>query len=240
MSWQRTAIAPPGTHHLLDGAPLYAERFDHVLKFHAPGLAPVSRGSEAWHIDVTAAPAYARRFSKAFGFYEARATVIGVGGWHHIDVAGDDLYDERYAWCGNYQGGRCAVRAQNGAYWHIDAEGRPAYGSRHRYAGDYRDGIAVVQGEDGLSTHIDDSGRLLHGRRFLDLDVFHKGFARARDAAGWTHIDMAGGPAYARRFAMVEPFYNGQARAEEQDGGLVIIDTDGNTLIRLRPPRGER
>jgi hypothetical protein len=64
--------------------------------------------------------------------------------------------------------------------------------------------------------------------------VLHKGFARARDGAGWTHVDRAGRPAYVRRFAMVEPFYNGQARVERHDGGLAVIDERGERVVELR------
>lgn len=127
------------------------------------------------------------------------------------------------------------VREPDGDYRHITPAGEQAYAERFRYVGDFRDGIGVVQGEDGRSTHIDRSGGLVHGRWFLDLDVFHKGFARARDDDGWMHIDIAGSPRYAQRFAAVEPFYNGQARVERFDGGLEVIDETGFTLIELRP-----
>jgi hypothetical protein len=99
------------------------------------------------------------------------------------------------------------------------------------------DGAAVVQGDDGCSTHIRPDGTVLHGRRYLDLGVFHKGFARARDKEGWMHVDSFGRPIYPRRFAMVEPFYNGQARVERMDGGLEVIAADGCTLVVLRRER---
>lgn len=78
----------------------------------------------------------------------------------------------------------------------------------------------MVRGADRCSTHIEPDGGILHGRWYLDIDVFHKGFARARDEEGWMHVDFCGRPIYPRRFAMVEPFYNGQARVERMDGGL--------------------
>lgn len=234
-AWQRAKVAPDRTHHVVDGEPLYGARFDEVLAFHAPGLAPARRGEVAFHIDERGEPAYSRRFRRTFGFYEERAAVAGEDGWHHIAPDGLDLYSDRYAWCGNYQGGRCPVRDGEGRYYHLDGAGRPAYAARWRYAGDYRDGIAVAQGADGLSTHIDARGELLHGRWFFDLDVFHKGFARARGGQGWMHVDMRGEPIYARRFAMVEPFYNGQARVERGDGALVVIDEEGRTVAELRP-----
>lgn len=236
MNWSTFAIAPDSTHHLVDGRPPYFERFDEVLKFHPPGLAAVLQGGQAWHIGPDGRAAYERRFLRAFGFYEDCAAIVDPGGWHHILPNGEDAYSDRYAWCGNFQGGRCPVRMADGHYQHIDARGLPAYQERWRYTGDYRDGIAVVQGEDGRSTHIDSVGRMVHGRWFLDLDVFHKGFARARDEDGWMHVTGAGAPAYARRFAAVEPFYNGQARVERMDGAFEVIDERGISLVDLRAP----
>lgn len=238
MIWRTLTVSPDGSHHLDDaGMPAYAERFDEVLKFHAPGLAPVLRGGLAWHISPHGTAAYTRRFRRTFGFYEGLAAVIDDDGWHHVRTDGSDAYGQRYAWCGNVQSGRCPVRENSGNYHHIDVEGRPAYSARWRYAGDFRDGVAVVQTDDGRSTHIDPSGALLHERWFIDLDVFHKGFARARDNGGWMHVDIKGQPIYERRFAAVEPFYNGQARVERFDGGLEVIDERGGMVAELRPAR---
>lgn len=235
MSWRDTGVSPCGTHHVRAGVPLYAERFDDVLKFHAPGLAAVQRDGKAWHIRADGTAAYRRRFSRTFGFYEGFAAAAAADGWRHVRPDGDDLYPQRFAWCGNFQGGRCAAREFGGAYLHLTLEGAPAYRARWRYAGDFRDGIAVARSVDGTSTHIGPRGEPIHGVRFLDLDVFHKGCARARDADGWMHIDVTGRPLYRRRFAAVEPFYNGQARVERFDGGLEVVDEAGATVLELRP-----
>ena len=235
MTWRDVGVSPFGTHHVRGGVPLYAERFDEVLKFHEPGLAAVRRGGNAWHIRVDGTAAYARRFRRTFGFYEGLAAAASPDGWRHVRPDGTDLYAARFAWCGNFQGGRCAVREFGGAYLHLTPEGVPAYSARWRYAGDFRDGIAVAQSDDGRSTHIDPYGTPLHEGRFLDLDVFHKGCARARDEDGWMHIDIAGYVLYGRRFAAVEPFYNGQARVERFDGGLEVIDETGVRVVELRP-----
>jgi len=236
MNWSQLKISPDKTyHHDENGSPAYAERFDEVLKFHAPGLAPVVRRGEAWHIRSDGSAAYSRRFSRTFGYYEGFAAVATKDGSHHITPEGRDLYADRYAWCGNFQGGRCTVRQMDDQYVHLGSDGRPVYAERWKYAGDYRDGIAVVQAESGRSTHIDRYGKLLHGQWFMDVDVFHKGFARARDEDGWMHLNLHGKPTYARRFAAVEPFYNGQARIERFDGGLEVIDESGRTVVEIRP-----
>lgn len=233
-TWRDTTVAPDATHHLHDGAPLYGARFREVLKFHAPGLAPAMDATGAFHIHLTGEPAYAARHKRTFGYYEGRAAVDSGTGWFHIDRNGAAVYPVRWAWCGNFQGARCTVRDAAGRYGHITPDGVVVAGLQWRYAGDYRDGIAVVQADDGRSTHIDPTGEFIHAAWFEDLDVFHKGFARARDAAGWTHVHMRGNPVYARRFANVEPFYNGQARVERFDGGLEVIDEQGRCLVVLR------
>lgn len=233
-TWATVIVAADRSHHRRDGEPLYTERYDEVLDFRAPGLAPVRKEDRAWHIGIDGTSAYARRFQRTFGFYEGLATVVSPHGWHHVDGTGDDAYPHRYDWCGNFQGGRCAVRAADHSYFHIDTHGTAAYGQRWRYVGDYREGIAVVQAPDGRSTHIDLAGAIVHGRWFLDLDVPHKGFARARDEDGWFHLDRQGQPAYVHRFAMVEPFYNGQARVETFEGALILVDEGGDSLVVLR------
>ena len=236
--WRRARVSADNTHHELDGAPLYAARFDEVLSFHEPGLAAVRRGADAWHIDDLGEPAYAPRFRRTFGFYEGLAAVINDSGWAFIHPDGRYASDARFAWCGNFQDGRVTVRHTGGSYQHLAHDLTPVYAARWRYAGDYRHGIAVVQGDHGRSTHIDRDGRLVHGRWFDDLDVFHKGLARARDEGGWTHVDLRGRAVYARRFAAVEPFYNGQARVERSDGTREIIDETGETLLELRASAG--
>ena len=217
--------------------PAYEARFHEVFKFHAPGLAPVSDSSGAFHVDTAGRPAYRQRYIRTFGLYEGLAAVQSEQGWRHIGQDGSAPYSERYAWCGNFQEGRSVVRYMDGLYSHIRKDGKPSYAPRYRYVGDYRDGIAVVQRDDGLHTHADLDGNLTHRKWFLDLDVFHKRYARARDEQGWHHIDANGEPAYQHRFTAVEPFYNGQARVEGLDGSLMVIDEAGDAQITLRPPR---
>lgn len=235
MDWRRTRVSIDGTHHTVAGRPLYAARFREVLKFHEPGLAPALADDGATHIDLAGRPAYQVRFARTFGFYEGLAAVDSGGDWFHIRPGGERAHEAGWAWCGNYQGGRCPVRRADGRYFHIDTDGEPLGSATWRYTGDFRDGVAVVQREDGLHTHIDEEGGPVHDRWFVDLDVFHKGFARARDARGWTHVDTDGRPTYERRFAAVEPFYNGQARVERFDGGLEVVDERGRRQIELRP-----
>lgn len=236
--WADIVVAGDRSHHLRRGKPLYAARYDDVVEFRAPGLAPVRAAQTAWHIRVDGGAAYDRRFTRTFGYYEGVAAVVSPDGWHHVDVVGSDAYPGRFDWCGNFQSGRCAVRGADGGYFHVGHDGRPVYERRWRYAGDFREGLAVVQGDDGRSTHVDLDGEIVHGRWFIDLDAPHKGYSRARDDLGWFHVDRTGTAAYADRFAMIEPFYNGQARGETLDGALVVIDEAGERVVVLRAAMG--
>ena len=235
--WRDYRVSDDATHHTIAGRPAYPARFAEVLKFHEPGLAPVIDGAGAYHILPDGSPAYPERYTRTFGFYEGRAAAQAHDGWLHILPDGKQLYGSRYLWCGNFQGGRCTVRDDEGRYFHIDRDGKRAYDAMYRYAGDFRDGIAVVQREDGRHTHIDVQGSEVHGKWYIDLDVYHKRFARARDSIGWHHIDMTGDALYAHRFAQAEPFYNGQARVEGFDGSLSVIDESGETVLDLRGPQ---
>lgn len=236
----RPSSSPCETHHLdPQGKPLYPRRFDQVLPFHEPGLAPVTMGGKAWHIRLDGEDAYTERFERSFGFYCEVAAVSKAGDWFHITPNGQALYPERYSFVGNFQSACCVVCDAMGRYFHIDLQGHALYQSRWRYCGDFREGVAVVQGDDGLSTHINASGKQVHGQWFFDLDVYHKGFARALDAKGWHHVDRLGNPIYAQRYSQVEPFYNGCSRVETLDGGLLVIDETGAVLRELRPDRSD-
>ena len=235
-SWQTFEVSPDETHHLVDGAPAYDARFLSVLKFHAPGLAPVLDASGAYHIDAEGRAAYSHRFIRTFGFYDGRAAVESKTGWYHILTDGSQLYPENYLWCGNFQQNYCCVKDHEGRFFHIDRDGKRAYSRSFKYAGDFRDGYASVQDDLGLYTHIDFSGRELHGQKFLDLDVFHKRFALAKDGKGWVHINLQGLPAYQNRYKNIEPFYNGVARVETHSGALHLINERGQLLSALRDP----
>jgi len=237
MNWKLFKVATDFSHHQLGGRAVYKERFDRVMKFHPPGLAPVVKAGKAWHIHPDGTSPYPERYTEAFGYYENYAAVTDENGTFHICPDGSPLYRNRYQWAGNFQESRCTVRTKTGLYHHIDSNGERVGAKLWKYAGDYRDGVAVVQREDGLSTHVDENGDFVHGHWFLDLDIFHKGYARAKDINGWFHIDASGNPIYEGRYTMIEPYYNGQARVETNQGALLVIDEKGMELHRLRDER---
>ncbi|WP_405279234.1 methyltransferase [Cobetia sp. Ld8] len=235
---EKPTISACGKFHVGgDLKPLYEAQFDEVLAFHEVNgcwIASAQKGSDAFHINIDGKPIYTQRFKRCFGFYHGLSAVIDEDGWYHIDQAGNALYPERYGFAGNYQENAVVVMNADGQYFHLNAYGAPLYNNRWQYCGDFRDGIAVVQAMNGLSTHIRYDSTLLHQQWFLDLDVFHKRYARAKTSRGWCHIDKYGVPIYSQRYLSVEPFYNGFSRCETNDGALLVIDERGYTVRLLR------
>jgi hypothetical protein len=213
-----------GTHHISkSGKPAYFARFIEVGKFHEPGLAPVCDKTGWYHITTGGNPAYTQRYLKVWGFYCGRAAALDENGWMHLDAKGNPAYLERYIWAGNFQENLCTVQTIKG-FTHIDKEGENLYSELHAYAGDFHDGVAVIRDISTLSCrHINRIGEFIHNYKYDNLDVFHKGHARAYDATGWFHINLDGTPCYKSRFKTIEPFYNEQSLAQ----------TFGNKFVRI-------
>lgn len=226
--------SPCGTHHRTHlGSEAYAARFSEVGKFHAPGLAPARDLTGWYHITLDGKPAYPDRFEKVWGFYCNRAAAKEPTGWTHVDPSGAMTYSQRYPWVGNFQEDLCPVQDCHG-FHHILPDGSRPYPENFAYVGDFRDGAAVAISQlDGLSRHITPNGSRLHERAFIELDVFHKGVARARDSLGWFHIKTDGLAGYAARFNFVEPFYNEIAIAHTLDHQIVRISTKGHIVERI-------
>ena len=223
-------IAPNNDYHILEGRSLYPQRYQKVMNFRHPGLAPVLDESGAFHIDIQGREAYGRKFTETFELYEGVAAVRDKGEWYHIDTRGKSIYRDRYRWCGNFHEGRSAVRDRDGRYFHITQEGIRLSTVGYSYVSDFRDEVAVVYNKEGKGSHIDIKGSFIHPYWYNQLDVFHNRFARAKDEQGWFHVTQQGLPAYDTRFASLEIFCNGHARAETLKGKLVVINEMGSEV----------
>lgn len=231
MNWQDIKVSSDGTHFLFGGTPLYNNQFIEVLKFHSPGIAPVKDSSGSYHITSLGEALYASRYSRVFGFYCNRATVVKDNSWFHINEHGNTAHTNSFAWAGNFQENLCTVRDTANRYFHIDLNGDKTYEGTFIYAGDFKDGYACVKSDNGYYKHIDTKGNFLNKKEFHDLGIFHKNFATAKDHNGWHHIDKQGNAAYSQRYAAVEPFYNGFALVTQFDNQKTIIDENGKLIL---------
>lgn len=236
MNWKDIKTSDDNTHFLFDGKPIFGKTFIEVLKFHSPGLAPILDNSGAYHIDMNGNELYSNRYSRTFGFYCNRASVIEksvlseVDMWFHINEKGERVYQTSFSWAGNFQENICTVRNENNQYFHIDLNGHRIYKDNYVYAGDYKDGIACVKLSNALYRHIDNKGRFINDKSFLDLGVFHKNFATAKDQQGWFHIDKNGNELYKERYLIIEPFYNGFALVTTFKNEKLIINEKGRKI----------
>lgn len=124
----------------------------------------------------------------------------------------------------------CTVRNFEGAYFHINMNGERIYPAKYRYTGDFKDSIACVMLENGRFKHIDSSGEFVYPFEFLDIGVYHKGLATARDERGWMHIDLDGKAQYDNRFIELEPLYNDSAFARLPSGARIIVKRSGGVF----------
>ena len=227
MNWKNIKVSHDWTHFLVDGQLAFDRKYISVLKFHAPGLAPV-KDENGWHfIDIEGKTVIPGPFGRAWGFYCDRSAVEDKSGAYHIDPNGNPMYSKRYAWVGNYQENLCAVRDLEGNYMHIRREGEPLCPHSFCYAGDFKDGMACVMLRNGNFKHLNHKGVFIYDAEFVDLGVYHKGYATAKDAKGWFHIDLKGIEVYSDRYKTMEPFYNGVAFAETLKGEKCVVDVTG-------------
>lgn len=233
MNWQDINVSADNTHFLFDGEPIFGKTFIEVLKFHSPGLAPVKDKSGSYHIDSNGNELYHTRYSRTFGFYCNRASIIENNRWFHINEKGTRVYNTAFLWAGNYQENLCTVRDENNKYFHIDLNGNRIYNNKYIYSGDYKDGIACVKLENGLFRHINNKGNFINDKSFIDLGVFHKNFATAKDKNGWFHINKDGHAIYKERYLTVEPFYNGFSLVTTFENNKIIIDEKGQKILTV-------
>lgn len=233
MNYKDITVSNDNTQFLFEGKPIFNKQYFEVLKFHAPGLAPVKDETGAYHIDSNGKTLYSERYSRTFGYYCNRAAIIQSKNCFHITENGMRAYSLDYAWTGNFQENLCTVRDFDYHYFHIDLQGNRIYSENYLYAGDFKDGIARVKQQNGLFKHINIKGNFINNKEFLDLSVFHKNFATAKDKDGWFHIDKNENEVYKQRFAAVEPFYNGFALVTQFDNTKIIIDEQGNKMLEV-------
>jgi WG containing repeat len=244
MNYKDIVIADDGKHFLYKGEVIFGDiEFEELLKFHSEGIAAVKLSSREregdifyyWqHINLAGQFYYETRYYRTFGYYFERAAVCDFGGnCYHIDTAGNRVYLENYQWAGNYQQGVSVVRLGN-VYFHIDKSGKRFYNENYLFAGDYKDDFACVKMSNGYYNHINLAGICLYKEaKFLDLGVFHKNIATARDANGYFHINKQGNSLYEERYLQIEPFYNGFAAVTNFDYSKKIISEAGETVIKI-------
>lgn len=238
-SWRDSTVSVNRRYHELHGTPMYKERYDEVLSFHAPGLAPARNGNAWFHITLNGKRAYNGNFDRVFGYYDGLAAVENGVKWFHISPDGAPAYRSRFKWVGNFQERLCVVMDENGYFFHINLSGNRIYEDNYSYAGDFHEGVSAVQSKDGFFFHIMANGKKLNSSTFLEAGAFHKGYATVRDRRGWFHCNRDGKEIYNKRYASLEPFYNGFAKATGFNGQIERIDEVGRTVNVLSSSTSE-
>lgn len=198
----------------------------HILPNGEPAYSPTTASCPS--AGTTSSPGsstFQPRWSWCGNFQHGRCPVrlAGSGHYTHIDASGMPRTGGPYAYAGDFREGFAVVQLlEDGLCRHVDREGRllqcEAFGGPSY--------ISIGSGKAGAQTSNRAAQQLSLSRLpgFLDLDVFHKGFARARDKGGWFFLRRDGSDACrGQRFAEIEPFYNGQALVRTLEGQRRII-----------------
>jgi len=233
MNWKNIKLSSDNKSYIYKGLPVFGKTFIDALNFHSIGLAAVKDESGCFHIDLNGKAIYNERYTRTFGYYCNRATVMQNNNWFHINEKGIRAYSSNFLWCGNFQENLCTVRDKENLFFHIDLNGQKIYSNTFIYAGDYKDGIACVKTKNGLFKHINVLGKFIYEHEFSDLGIFHKNFATAKDNNGWFHINKFGEELYSQRYLMIEPFYNGFALVDTFENTKKIINEEGKTILDL-------
>ena len=196
MHWQDIEISPNRKNFIYKGSLIFDADFMEALEFQSPGIAAVKNKTGWFHIRIDGSALYTKVYERVFGFYFNRAAVNEKDFSYHIGLDGLAAYKEKYLWCGNFQENISVVKNFRNKYFHIDLDGNSIYNQEYIYTGDFKEGIACACADDGYYTHIDTSGKKIHNKQFELLDVYHKGFARAKDNGGWFHINTFGNEIY--------------------------------------------
>ena len=90
--WKGAVVSKDRRYHTILGKPLYRERFEEVMSFHEPGLAPAKKGNEWFHISQDGIRNYGVSFDYVWGFYSGLAAVNKDGIFYHVTPEGRPAY----------------------------------------------------------------------------------------------------------------------------------------------------
>ena len=111
-------------HIAADGTPAYRERFRYAGDF-KDGYAVVQRkDGKHTHIDASGNLLHARWFHDLDVFHKRFARACDSDGWHHVDMTGEPLYEERFKNVEPFYNGQARVEGFDGSLSVINASGQ--------------------------------------------------------------------------------------------------------------------
>ncbi len=118
-------LADGGYFHVADdGSLAYGERYRYVGDF-KDGHGVVQReDGKHTHIDVSGNLLHGRWFHDLDVFHKRHARARDSDGWHHVDMAGQPLYEERFGNVEPFYNGQARVEGFDGSLSVIDESGR--------------------------------------------------------------------------------------------------------------------
>ncbi|ETR68400.1 MAG: hypothetical protein OMM_10564 [Candidatus Magnetoglobus multicellularis str. Araruama] len=86
----------------------------------------------------------------------------------HINQKGDNAYQKKYTYTGDYKYGVAVVVNESGLSTHIDTKGKSIHGKYFLQLSVYHKGYAIAKDEYGYF-HIDKQGKEIYSNRFSEI-----------------------------------------------------------------------
>lgn len=161
------------------------------------------------------------------------AAVHDESGCYHIDIFGNELYQERYTRTFGYYCNRAAV-VQNGKCIHLTEKGIKAYSASFLWCGNYQENLCPVRDNDNKYFHIDLTGKKIYTPTFAYVGDYKDGIACVKTAKGfYKFIDITGNFINDKKFGDLGIFHKNFATAKDKNGWH-HIDKNGNELYTQR------
>lgn len=109
----------------IDGDPVYGGRYRYVGDFRDGHAVVQGEDGGHTHIDASGNLLHGRWFEDLDVFHKRHARARDSHGWHHVDMAGEALYRERFRNVEPFYNGQARVEAFDGSLLIVDESGAP-------------------------------------------------------------------------------------------------------------------
>lgn len=166
-----------------DGSPAYARRFREVYGFYE-GLAAALLDDGWTHIHPDGWELTPERYAWVGSFQHGRCPVRRRDGLYvHIDAEGAPVGEGRWRYAGDFRERAAVVQRADGLSSHVDSSGELLHGCWFLDLDGFTRGIARARDHRGWH-HIGRDGAALYERRFVMVEAFYNGQARAESEDG--------------------------------------------------------
>ena len=186
------------------------------------------------HFLLDEKPIFDKNFIEVLKFHSpGLAAVTDKSGAYHIDINGNELYQNRYSQSFGFYYNRASV-VENDDWFHINEKGERPYSSFFSWTGNYQEDLCSIRNGNNEYYHIDLKGNRIYEESFVYAGDYKDGIACVKSQDGnYRHIDNKGVFLNKKPFLDLGIFHKNFATAKDKIGWF-HIDKKGNELYKNR------